>query len=163
MLAVLSEFGTLKYLNQQGVYPDLYSNDFTAFKDTVAMHPEIDVIIITCSAPKFSRVKFKQFLLALKDMEEQENTNIKSLTILSNYQLNYIDEYYFFEDSLKETLAASYWIADKTKLKKVNILERYKNEKKESQFQLRPENTYDIPIDETEDKLRALIKGSHLS
>ena len=163
MLAVLSEFGTLKYLNQQGVYPDLYSNDFAAFKDTVAMHPEIDVIIITCSAPKFSRVKFKQFLLALKDMEDNENTNIKSLTILSNYQLNYIDEYYFFEDSLKETLAASYWIADKTKLKKVNILERYKNEIRKPQLQLRPENTYDIPIDETEDKLRALIKGSHLS
>lgn len=162
MLAVLSELGTLKYLNSKGVYPDLYSNDFIAFKDTVAMQAEVDVIIITCSAPKFPRTKFKQFLLALKDIEDQENSNIKSLTILSNYQLSYIDRYYFFEDSFRRTLEASHWINDKSKLRQVDILAQYKGEPKESQMQLRDSVTYDIPKDETEDKLKSLIKGDHL-
>lgn len=162
MLVVLSELGTLKYLNNNGVYPDLYSNDFITFKDTVAMLAEVDVIIITCSSPKFPRTKFKQFLLALKDIANQENSNIKSLTILSNYQLNYIDRYYFFEDNFKTTLEASRWIEDKTKLKKVDILAQYKCKPKESRMQLRDPVTYDIPKDETEDKLMSLIKGDHL-
>lgn len=162
MLTVLSEFDTLKYLNSRGVYPDLYSNDFIAFKDTVTMQPEVDVIIITCSAPKFPRTKFKQFLLALIDIAKQENSNIKSLTILSNYQLSYIDKYYFFEDSFKTTLEASKWINDKSKLKKVDILAQYKGEPKETQMQLRDPVTYDILKDETEDKLISLIKGDHL-
>ena len=162
MLAVLSEFGTLKYLQSKGVFPDLYSNDFIAFKDTVTMQSEVDVIIITCSAPKFSRVKFKQFLLSLKDIANQENSNIKSLTILSNYQLSYIDKYYFFEDSFKTIFEASGWINNKSKLKQVDILAQYKCEPKEPQLQLREPVTYDIPTDEVEDKLRSLIKRDHL-
>lgn len=122
MFVILSEFDNLKWLMQNGIYPDEFYTDADLFQKKMLMHHDVDILVIFAGFCSFRRRVVCDMVTRMRD-----RSNINSITVLSDGVLPMLDEYYKFMNLPTVCYPYSHW--DKTG-GAVDILSEFKGERR---------------------------------
>lgn len=109
MLAILSEINCLDYINGRGIYPDEYFTDYEMFKNRYVSYKDATVVVILAGTCRFSKRHVIELIKNLyKRVENEKDTSIKNVFVISDSVINNLDVYYKFEGNLDICKKCSY-------------------------------------------------------
>lgn len=101
MLAVLTEINCLDYLYERGIFPDEYFTDFELFKNRCTGYKDATIVIITAGLCRFSRRKTVELIKSqVKRANNEKDTGVNRVFVISDTVIPNLDEYYKFQDNL---------------------------------------------------------------
>ena len=110
MLVVLSEINCLNSLNRLGVYPDIFYTDFEIFKTETFMYNHANIVILFAGNCRFTkRLVMEQIILLSKRAEDEEDTGIDNLYILTDTKLGTLKFYYSYHYDLNKVFRTENW------------------------------------------------------
>ena len=102
MLVVLSENNCLNTLNRLGVFPDYFYTDFEAFKSETFLYDHANVVILFAGSSRFTkRIIMDQIILLNKRAEDEADTGIDNLYVVTDVTLGSLRFYYSYHYDLR--------------------------------------------------------------